>query len=108
MSQRKNNNAGEINEGYLGGGDGEYPPMGKIEKSHVVDHPQKRRKSQRFLKDLELEFFKDLEDMEIDVWEQILYWVAMQLPESRELEKELDHEGPVTFEDELVVDILPG
>ena len=39
MSHKKINVAGESNEGCLGGGDGEDPPLGKTKKSHVVDHP---------------------------------------------------------------------
>ena len=67
MSQRKTNAIGESNEGCLGIGDQENPPLGKIEKSHALDHPQKRRKSQKSQKDPALEIFKDLDDMEIDV-----------------------------------------
>lgn len=62
------------------------------EKSHTVDHPQKIRKSQRSPKDLELEFFKDLEDMEVDSSEQIPNWAAMQLAESKALDAELARE----------------
>lgn len=64
--------ARESNEGFSRGDDGEYPLCKKIEKSHVVDHPQKSRKIQKYSKKLEMEIFQHLEDMEIDTLEQIL------------------------------------
>ena len=40
--------------------------------------------------------------MEFSMSEKILYWDEMKLPESRALEEELAHEGPIVFEDESV------
>ena len=70
-SQRKTTIIRESNEGFSRGDDEEDPLWGGIEKSHVVDHPQKLLKSLRSPKDSELEIFKDLEDMEIDISKQI-------------------------------------
>ena len=39
ISQRKTNVARESNEVCSGGGDGEDPSQGKIEKYHVIDQP---------------------------------------------------------------------
>ena len=39
VPQRKITTVGESNEGCLGGGGGEYPPRGKTEKYHAIDHP---------------------------------------------------------------------
>ena len=74
VSQWRITTAGKSNEGCLGGGDGEYPNHGKTRNSHAIDHPQKRRKSQRFPKDSEIEIFKGLEDMEVDMSGKIPDW----------------------------------
>jgi hypothetical protein len=57
----------ESNDRCSRGGDGEDPPHGKIEKSHALDHPKKRRKSQKPPKDSKLEIFRYLDDMKVDV-----------------------------------------
>ena len=53
MSLRKTIVVGDSNEGCPRGVDGEDPPQGKIEKSHALDHPPKRRKGQMSPNDLE-------------------------------------------------------
>ena len=65
---------GNSNEGCSKGGYEQNPPPVTIYKSHALDHPQKRRKSQKSQKDPKLEIFKDLNDMEINVSEEIQYW----------------------------------
>jgi len=51
---------------------------------------------------LELEIFKDLEDMEVDISKQIPNWATMQLVESQALVEELAREGLVVFEDDTI------
>lgn len=72
------------------------------EKYHAIDHPKKRRKSQRSPKDSKLEIFNELEDMEVDMSERIPDWDIMHLAESKALAKELAQEGPTFFEDKSV------
>lgn len=47
VSQRKFAATGESNEGCFGGNNGEYPPWDKIEKPHMIDPTQKRRKCKK-------------------------------------------------------------
>lgn len=72
-------------------------PCDKQKKYVQIDYPQKRRKGQKSQTYTELEFFKDLEDMEIDVLEQIPNWVAIRLAKRRALAKELAREGSIIF-----------
>lgn len=49
-----------------------------------------------------MEIFQDLEDMEVDTYEQIPDWTAIRLYERKDLVEELDHEGPIYFEGDSV------
>ena len=101
-SQRKSTTSGESNEGYSRGDDGENPLQGKIEKADVIDSPQKQRKIQKYSKEMEMENFQDLEDMEIDTSKQILGQEAIWLAERKALAEELARKGPISIKDDSV------
>lgn len=85
------------NEGCFGGYDEEDPHQDKVEKNHMIDQPQKRKRSQKSSK--EVDIFQDL-DMEVGTSEQIPDWVAIWLDKREALVEELAHKGPVVFEDD--------